>query len=97
MPGDEWPTSEDRLYNGLRATCLSDVKPLDEEAQRCCEAAYRRGYEQGVAMLLNAIRDGVSLSNLREWQEKKLFLWRYGQLRSWPMTRRLGTPPMPMK
>src|SRR5262245_21189613 len=39
------------------------------------ERAYRRGYFQGAALCLAALRDGVPVEELELW-ERRLFAWR---------------------
>jgi hypothetical protein len=41
------------------------------------EAAYRRGYQQGAYLAVDAIRRGCSLSDLKHWVEITLHRWRY--------------------
>jgi hypothetical protein len=42
------------------------------------EAAYRRGFHQGVAIALAALANGATIRDLRGW-EHRLSVWRYSE------------------
>lgn len=56
-------------------TKIGDIKG-DDNAVKAAEAAYRRGYQQGVNQVLDAIEAGFTINEISDWQNGALTEWR---------------------